>query len=256
MTEHRLPPLFDWAAAQNNPRRLALWILVALALHAGAYALFRINYPPPAPPRISEATLYVLPPGSPEAKRLAPFLAEADPALFAPERARGTALPSPTAPPFQPSYATATLQLAPLPERQTHVLPPLPRDFGPVPVRETAAPPATLPAPAHETRILFSTALEARAPTPPAATRFMARPGDQLAPMRFLLAVSPEGRVLHVFPDTISTSKLAGSENQALEEAATRYLMTLEFQPRADGGVTWGTATFHWGLDVERKELR
>ncbi len=44
-TEHGLRPLFDWAAAQDNPRRLALWIVVALALHAGAYALFRVNYP-------------------------------------------------------------------------------------------------------------------------------------------------------------------------------------------------------------------
>jgi hypothetical protein len=256
MTEHRLPPLFDWAAAQDNPRRLALWIVVALALHAGAYALFRINYPPPAPPRISEATLYVLPPSSPEAKRLAPFLAEADPALFAPERARGAGLPSPTAPPFQPSYATATLQLAPLPERQTHVSPPLPQDFGPVPVRENAAPAAALPPPARETQILFSPALQARAPKASTAAPFTARPGDQLAPMRFLLAISPEGRVLHVIPDTIATSKLTGSENQTLEDSAARRLMSLEFQPRAGGGVTWGTATYYWGLDVERKELR
>jgi hypothetical protein len=256
MTEHRLPPLFDWAAAQDNPRRLALWILVALALHAGAYALFRINYPAPTPPRISDATLYVLPPGSPEAKRLAPFLAGADPALFASERARGTALPSPTAPPYQPSYMAATLQLAPLPERQTHVLPPLPQDFGPVPVRENAAPPTALPPPARETQILLSPALQARAPKASKAASFTARPGDQLAPMRFLVAISPEGRVLHVIPDTIATSKLTGSENQALEDSAARHLMSLEFQPRADGGVTWGTATFHWGLDVERKEIR
>jgi hypothetical protein len=256
MTEHRLPPLFDWAAAQDNPRRLALWIFVALALHAGAYALFRINYPAPAPPRISEATLYVLPAGSPEAKRLEPFLAGADPALFAPERTRGAALPSPTAPPYQPSYMTATLQLAPLPERQSHVMPPLPQDFGPVPVRDNAAPPAALPPPARETQILFSRALEARAPKPPTAPHFSARPGDQLAPMRFLIAVSPEGHVLHVLPDDTAPNKLAGSENQALEDAASHHLMSLEFQPQAGGGIMWGTATFHWGLDVERKELR
>lgn len=256
MTEHGLRPLFDWAAAQDNPRRLALWIVVALALHAGAYALFRVNYPAPAPPRISEAALYVLPPGSPEMKRLAPFLAGADPALFAPERAHGTALPSPTAPPYRPSYMAATLQLAPLPERQPRVMPPLPQNFGPVPVRENAAAPISLPAPARETRILFSPTLQARVPKAPAAAHFTARPGDQLAPTRFLLAVSPEGRVLHVIPDTIATSKLAGSENQALEESAARLLMGMEFQPQAGNGATWGTATFHWGLDVERKEPR
>jgi hypothetical protein len=256
MTEHGLRPLFDWAAAQDNPRRLALWIAVALGLHAGAYALFRINYPAPTPPRISEATLYVLPPGSPEARRLEPFLAGADPALFAPERARGTGLPSPTAPPYQPSYTTATLQLTPLPEHRSHVLPPLPQDFGPVPVREDAAPSAALPAPARETQILFSPALEARAPKSPVMPHFSARPGDQLAPMRFLIAVSPEGRVLHVLSDNAAPNKLAGSENQALEDSASHHLMSLEFQPKAGGGLTWGTATFHWGLDIQRKELR
>ncbi len=46
--------------------------------------------------------------------------------------------------------------------------------------------------------------------------------------------------MLHVIPDTIATSKLAGSENQALEESAARLLMGMEFQPQAGNGATWG----------------
>lgn len=257
MTEHRLRPLFDWAAAQDNPRRLAVWITVALALHAGAYALFRIRYPTPAPPRIAEAAIYVLQPGSPEAKRLAPFLAGEDPALFAPERPDSDALPAPTAPPYQPSYATAALQLTPLPEKPAHVLPPLLRDFGPVPVRENSAPaPAPLPAPARDTQLLFSPDLQARAPAALPPFHFQARPGDQLAPMRFLLAVSPEGHVLHTILDDAAPNKLTATENQALEDAAARYLAGLTLRPQPGTAATWGTATFHWGLDVERKELR
>jgi hypothetical protein len=257
MTEHRLRPLFDWAAAQDNPRRLALWIAVALALHAGAYALFRIRYPAPAPPRIAEAAIYVLQPGSPEAKRLAPFLAGADPALFAPERANSGALPAPTAPPYQPSYATAALQLTPLPEKQDHTLPPLLRDFGPVPVREESRPaPTPLPTPARGTQLLFSPGLQARAPATLPPFQFQARPGDWLAPMRFLLAVAPDGRVLHTILDDAAPNKLAATENQALEDTAARYLTGLVFRAQPGTAATWGTATFHWGLDVERKELR
>ena len=245
-TSEHLRLLFDWASAQDSRRRLALWLVVALLLHAAAYLLFRVNYPPPAAVRTSDAALYVLLPKSPEAQRLAPFLASKDPALFAPENAHGREMPAPEIPAYQPSYASATPQLEPLPDFRTRILPPLIRDSGPVRVEDSAPAAAPPPAPAKETQIVFSSQLQARAPQKWPKKRFTARPGDQLESAPFLIAVAPDGRVLHVVKD---------GKNGVLDDAASQFLMQLWFQRGPDSRIAWGTATFHWGLDVKREEL-
>jgi hypothetical protein len=244
--------LFDWASAQRSGQRLALWVVIALFLHAGAYLLLRVTYPPADPVRISEAALYVLLPGSPEEKRLTPFIEAANPALFAPEDPHGLAMPAPPMPAYEPSYAAAKPQLVPMPENPARVLPPLLPDFGPISMPEAAAPAPQWPAPATGTQIVFSRTLEARAPQEWPAKKFTARPGDLLAPMQFLIAVAPDGRVLHVFRDPDS----AGDDNKAIDDAASRYLMSLWFRRGPNSGIVWGSATFHWGLDVKREELR
>ncbi|MDD5199995.1 MAG: hypothetical protein PHC88_09345 [Terrimicrobiaceae bacterium] len=244
----RLRLLFDWA--HDGGRRLALWILVAIVLHAGAYLLFRIEYPRPEPARISDAPLYVLLPGSPEAMRLAPFLASADPALLSPERADRLILPTPAIPAYKPSFAATTPELAPLPDPQPRVLPPLLRDFGPVPIADTPAPHTAPPFPASETQIVFSDSLRSRAPREWPKAKFTTRPGDQLAPARFLLAVAPDGRVLHV----LKSHDTPGADTPALDDASSRLLMRLRFQRGGDSQVAWGAATFYWGLDVKREE--
>lgn len=243
----RLALLFEWA--QHDRRRcLGLWLLVALLLHAGAYALFRIEYPRPSPARINEGGFYVLLPGSPEAARLSPFLASADPGLFAPERATRAGIPPPTAPAYEPSYAARKPELSPLPEPVVRILPPLPQDFGPVPVPEAAVPARVLPPPATATQITASAALLDRLPQPRPPMAFTARPGDQLPPTAFLVAVAPDGRVLHVMRN-------GASVNPALDDAASRYVMALRFARGPDSAITWGTVTFHWGTDVQRREL-
>ncbi len=241
----RLRLLFDWASAQDGVRRLALWLLAAAALHAGAYLLFRVTYPTPTPARISDATLYVLLPNSPEVRRLAPFLAAADPALFAPEKMHGQEMLAPSIPAYEPSYAVATPQLEPLPDFQSRILPPLVRDFGPVPVADAPLAAVRQPLPARDTQVVFSAALQPRAPKKWPKARFAARPGDQLAPAQFLIAVAPDGRVLHVFKD---------GKTGVLDDAASQFLTALWFQRGPDSHVSWGTATFHWGLDVKREE--
>ncbi len=263
-TGDRIRLLFDWASAQESGRRLALWLIVAVLLHGCAYLLFRVSYPPPSSPRISDATLYVLLPDSPQARKLAPFLAAKDPALFAPEKMHGQELQTPPIPAYEPSYAVSTPQLVPLPDSQPRVLPPLIRDFGPVPVTEPPVEPLSLPPPATKTRVLFSAALQARAPQKWPKARFTARPGDQLAPAQFLIAIAPDGRVLHVLKDSDSaalrgpgSSGIApGDDNQALDDEALQFLMSLWFQRGPDSRTAWGTATFHWGLDVHREEPR
>ncbi|HEY8900909.1 MAG TPA: hypothetical protein VIM61_10905 [Chthoniobacterales bacterium] len=239
--------LFDWA--HDSGRRLALWILAAIALHAAAFALFRISYPAPQPARISDATLYVLLPGSAEAARLAPFLAAADPALFAAERSDRLGRPDPQIPAYEPSYTAAKPEILPLPDPKTRILPPLLRDHGPVPVAEAPVARKDTPAPATRTQTIFSANLASRAPQEWPKFKFVARPGDQLAPTRFLLGVAPDGRVLHVIRDT-------DSRNSSLDDAASHLLMQLWFQRGPNDDIAWGTATFYWGLDVKREEPR
>jgi hypothetical protein len=248
MTEasDRLRLLFDWASAQDARRRLALWLIVALLLHSAAWLVFRISYPPPEPIRFSDATLYVLLPGSAEEKRLAPFLAAADPALFAPEDAHGRELIAPPLPAYEPSFTVAKPQLLPLADSQPRVLPPLIRDFGPVPVSE-AEPVALLSsAPTEETAVVFSGSLVARPVTEWPKRKFTVRPRDELEASRFLIAVAPDGRVLHVVKD---------GPTGVLDDAASIYLMHLRFARGPDSSTAWGMATFHWGLDVKREEL-
>ena len=245
--------LFDWASAQDNRRRLAIWIFIALLLHAGVYLLLRVAYPPPNPRPISDATLHVLLPGSPEAARLAPFLASADPALFAPEQLRDLETPDPPIPNYVPSYEKALPDLVSLPEPGTRILPPLTRDFGALPMPDSRQAPQQLPPPARETQLEFTATLEGRRPAELPPMKFTARPGDLLAPTSFLVAVGPDGTVRHVLK-SLST---VGSTNKSLDEAAKRYLMSLKFSPAGEmQDTTWGTATFPWGLDVERKRLQ
>lgn len=240
----RLALLFEWA--HHDGRRLGLWLLVAALLHVGAYLLFRIDYPRPSPARIDEATLHVLLPGSPEAERLAPFLRSEDPGLFAPERATRADAPLPAVPAYEPSYAAAKPELVPLPDPAIRILPPLPLESGAVPVNDAPATPRKLPAPAEKTQISASASLASRLPATTVGP-FSARPGDQLPPTRFLVAVAPDGRVLHVIRD-------APGVNPALDDDASRFLMALRFT-RGERYTTWGTVTFHWGLDVERREV-
>ena len=241
----RLHLLFDWAAAQDDRRRLALWIVVALALHAGAYTLFHLSYPVPRAARISDATLYILLPGTRESSLIAPYLASADPALVAPEGSPNVKLPPPAIPAYKPSYETWTPVVSPLPDPQSRVAPPLVRVYAPVEVADSYAPPPSLAAPASETQIVFSPALAARAPQNRPQLRFVTTRGEQLAPSQFLLAIAPDGRVLHV---------LKNGPGQALDDGASQYLMSLWFQRGSGSAIAWGTATFHWGLDVKREK--
>jgi len=241
----RLNLLFDWAAAQDDRRRLALWIVVALALHAGAYIFFRLSYPVPRAARISDATLYVLLPGSRESSLIAPYLASADPALVAPEGRPNVKLAAPAIPTYKPSYATWMPVVSPLPDPQPRVAPPLVRVYAPVEVSDSYAPPPPQAAPARDTQIAFSASLAPRTPRNRPQLHFVTARGEQLAPSEFLLAIAPDGRVLHV---------LKNGPGQALDDEASKYLMSLWFQ-RGDGSaIVWGTATFHWGLDIKREK--
>lgn len=235
--------MFDWA--HDHRRRLALWLIIAVLLHIGAYFLFRIVQPAAAPAPTLDTAIHVLAPGSPEAARLAPFIAANDPSLVAPDRIGPVEIPDPTIPPYQPGYAAAPPPIAPLPDPQPRLLPPIVRDVGPVPmpnIRSTLV----IPAPARETTISFSGGLENRKRSTLPDPGFPANPGDALPAAVFLLKVDPAGGVVHVFQQE-------STGNRELDLLAAGYLSGLRFDEAP--GPAWGTAIFHWGMDVKREEV-
>lgn len=241
--------LTNWVSRLDNRRHLAVWIFAAILLHAAAWFLFRITYPPAGRTEPSHAGFYVVLPGTEAARALAARLEAGDPALFAADRTRGPGFADPPIPAYQPSYATAAPALRPLPDPPAAIEPPLLAGSGAVPVSEGRAPSAgPAPTPAQATQLVFGGALRGRAIVSKPEMIFRARPGDQLAAADYLVAVSPEGAVLHVFEQP-----RADSRNPEIDAAAIKFLMGMKFAPAPGAGVQWDAATFHWGTDVKRE---
>lgn len=236
------PLMFDWV--QDHRRRLALWLVVALLLHVGAYFLFRVVQPPASPAPPLDRAIHVLAPGSPEAIRLAAFIEANDPSLVAADRIGPISIPDPAVPAYRPSYSTAPPPLAPLPDPQPRILPPVLREAGAVPMPNPQST-LTLPPPAMETQVVFGGDLAERGVVSAPDWEFAEKPGGLLPPAVFLIAVDEKGRVLHVFEQE-STS------NRALDSAAAQRLFELRFDEAP--GRSWGTATFHWGAEETREE--
>ncbi|MGC1481374.1 MAG: hypothetical protein WA771_12765, partial [Chthoniobacterales bacterium] len=124
-------------------------------------------------------------------------------------------------------------------------------DNGPVVVQEVAPPTVALPPPARETTVALSGGLADREVTERPTPAFTARPDDELAPARYLLAVGPDGSVRHVFEIEETTSP-------EINAVAVPFLYDHQFLPAATDAsptLTWGTATIHWGLDIHRQRL-
>ena len=127
----------------------------------------------------------------------------------------------------------------------------LPPASGTAPVAAAAfvpkpAPPREPPVP---TAVRFGGALERRAWTPPQNFDFATvavLPRQGLAPAEFLVAVSPDGLPMHLFPQRSS-----GNEN--LDRAALQYLAGCRFAAApSELEPAWGTATFVWGADIRQ----
>lgn len=229
------PLMFDWV--QDHRRRLALWIFVALLLHFGGYFLFRVVQPPASPVPALDHAVHVLPPGSAEAIRLAAFVEAHDPSIVAADRIGSVSIPDPSVPGYRPSYATAPPPLAPLPDPQPRLLPPIVRDVGAIPMPNPAST-LVIPPPARDTQVALGGDLAERTLLETPKWKFPEKAGGLLPPAVFLVAVDEAGRVVHVFEQE-------SSGNRHLDSAAARRLFELRFTESP--GRAWGTATFHWG---------
>lgn len=221
---------------------LPLAVLAAALLHAAIFFLFAVKYPVSRSDGPNQARVYFLPDSSSESSRIESALHSWDPALFAPGRGLPDLGELPTAA-YTPQYGIATLQWEEPPPR--HRKPPEERIFqGPVriPLRKTHRPADQSIQP---TRLRASSEIAARLPETPDAPKFHFRSSMPPESATFMIALSPEGRVLHCIPD-----KSSGDPD--LDRAAMAFLRALRFSPSEKSDTAWGFVEFLWGSDLQQ----
>jgi hypothetical protein len=240
--------LFDWPSRHNVHLTLPLMLVLSFVLHAACAAVFQVAYPRSQASPERSAEVYFLQPGTPEAVQMAPLLAASDPALFSPGQLFGRDVWKLPETVYVASFDSEKPALSPLPATASGPVLPAVLSTGPVVgkqqhVEAKAVDRATGP----PTVLKLGGALAGRTMTPPAEFLFSAPPKQGLIPAEFLIAVSPDGLPMHLFPQN-------SSGNEKLDRAALSYLAAARFSPDAAGNEpAWGTATFLWGADVERK---
>jgi len=225
-------------------------IVLAILVHLGSLVIFQVSYPRARPNREQSAQVVFLRPGSPEALRIMPLLEASDPALFSPGRAIGREMWKIPETDYIASFDIAAPSLESLPKQpEPMILPPVSRS-GPV-VEHLSSTPATQTQPGRQTILHLEGDLQNRAVIPPGNIRFFALPRQNLTPAEYLVAVSPEGKPMHVFPLFPHNS----SGNEALDRMALRYLAACQFTPAPESkDPAWGVATFLWGNDIQREK--
>lgn len=280
----RLGLLFEWPSRHNIHIVLPFMLVLAFLLHIAGIAAFQILRPRSRPSPERDAQVWFLSPSSPEYARLLPRLEASDPALFSAGRASGRDVWKLPETAYVPSFDAEPPRLEPYPAQKdaAPALPPLARTGPAHTYRPTAKP---SPVPGLPTMVKLSGGLSGWTLIPPAnAPGFNAQQNKALTPTVFLIALSPDGTPLHVFPDPDRTSG-----NETLDRAALRHLLTSRYQPPSgvsspaavsdsapnannlpanqqstpasdpknlkEAGTAWGTATFLWGADVKREPV-
>lgn len=238
--------LFDWPSRHNVHLALPLMLVLSFVLHAACVVVFQVAYPRSGASPERSAEVFFLRPGSPEAVQMAPLLTASDPALFSPGQLFGRDVWKLPETVYVASFDAEKPVLSALPAAESGlVLPPV-TSFGPIsraPSGKQAAPEPGLP-----TALRLGGDLAGRVVTPPAEFHFLAPARQALAPAEFLICISPDGRPMHLFPQS-------SSGNEKLDRAALRYLAGARFSRDDPGGQpAWGTATFLWGADIEREK--
>ena len=228
------------------PWTLLGFILLSACVHAFAFFIFQIVYPPAVRAGPPPVQVGLLAPGTPETDAILRWIDSDDPALAA--EPGHAPIPGLMTLPYIPSYATVHARPAMAPSTEQ----PLPYPDGASGldlVKMAASSPAASPPPSApaETTLSFSGPLKDAAPEsiPSLAGLHEADLGElqpELQPARFLLGVSDRGEVRYVFLQDSSGDK-------TLDAGASRLLGQVRFRPSA-ASMTWGFATFFWGSAV------
>lgn len=237
--------LFEWPIRRAPRLALPFFILLAGLIQAAVIVLFSIRYGAPEEKLPSRPRFYFLPPDSPVARSIAPWMESHDPSVFSPLRATERAVPAPPPLRYRPSYEDPPPPLRPLPSlEEADVRPPnLPLGEAvsrrPATTGGTAVP---IPAPspvARRTEVRWLDGLASRSsaddgamPPPPSQHGVpMSRPSI------YQVAVGPEGIPL-------SCVLTQPSGNSEADESGRAWILARRFT--LSGGISWGRVQIVW----------
>lgn len=236
--------LFEWPIRRAPRLALPFFIVVAGLIQAVVIVLFSIHYGVPEEKAPPQPRFYFLPPDSPVARKIAPWLEAHDPSVFSPLRATERAVPAPPPLRYRPSYEDPPPPLRPLPSVEEPVsgppdlplageaLRPAPMAMAPVPI---AIPPPT----PHVTLVSWLDSLASLRESDGGSTTPPLLPwGVTISrPSAYQVAVSPEG-----IP--ISCVLTEPSGNPEADESGRVWILARRFNT-ADG-IAWGRALIVW----------
>jgi len=222
------PLVFRWPE-RSSSLLLPAFFALAVAVHAMAFYLFQVVYPPTASIAPPPAHVTLLTPATAENRALLSWLEHQAP--------RPVVIPGEPSPgiAYTPSYRTGGP-----PPRSTiaEVATALPWPSGLPPASRRSAP-AEPTRPGIASTLRVSESLRPRAASLPATVALAPEQGSRL-PTVYLAAVTAEGEISHLFLQS-------GSGDPALDDAAGKYLRTLSLLKAPGAPLLWGTVTLVWG---------
>ena len=247
MTAHlpRLPQLlFEWPIRRAPRLALPFFIVVAGLIQAVVVVLFSIHYGVPEEKAPPQPRFYFLPPDSPVAVKIAPWLEAHDPSVFSPLRATERAVPAPPPLRYRPSYEDPPPPLRSLPSVEEPVsgppdLPLAGEALRPPTMAGAPVPIAIPPTASDVTLVRWLDGLaslrqsEEGATTPP-----LLPAGVTISrPSVYQVAVGPEGIPL-------SCVLTEPSGNPEADESGRVWILARRFTTAE--GIAWGRALIVW----------
>ena len=225
---------------------LPAFLLLSLVVHAFAFFLFQVAYPPTVSLSPPPAQVTLITPDQPESAAFLRWVQAQDPAIaasveeVAPPSGLGKRL-------YRPSYATARSYPMEVEPPQTSPGFPAARSLLDPRDAPTAAATSPAPRPAVATSLTFSRGLNARDAAPGAPLALATPSRANLRPTVFLVGIGAKGEVRYCVPQ--AGSEGASSGDPQVDAQAEILLRAHPFSP-SPIPLQWGFATFTWGAQA------
>ncbi|HEY4284978.1 MAG TPA: hypothetical protein VGM62_18085 [Chthoniobacterales bacterium] len=247
VTEENPALMFEWGPPQGEKFLITTFVVGSLLLHAVAFYVFRIIYPPAIAVLPPPARINLISANSEDGRRVLQWIEAEDPALASatvrPSETRSRILPKLS---HVPSYMVQEPTLKDVPS--PNLLPgSAPAAFPPGPVPVAQAVQAAWPK--ISTRVGVSDELKNLDELKLADQQFAASSAEPPESVRFRIAVNNSGEIHYCF-------RLNSSGDSSLDDQARLWLLRGRFASRSpvpdrdENSLTWGVATIEWGNDV------
>jgi hypothetical protein len=232
---------FHWDLVRRIPTVLPGFILISLLVHAAAFFLFQVVYPPQETMAAPPPEITVLDPQRPDHQALLRWIDAEDPT---PVVVSGNSITDRLLHvAYVPSYSTLRTPPLTLPNEPERMQYPPARD--PLAIIRSVEPrptPLRTPVAGEPTRMIFAGELGRRPVAALPSLVLSTKSTTELQPARFLVGVDARGAVQYVMPQS-------SSGNTAVDSEAADYLSKLKLAP-GEQPISWGTVTVQWGPEA------